>query len=411
MRLATSSSVKEPTHTEVMDAYSRRTVLRLTVATALAGANAFVIFATAAIVGAVIAPSSELVTLPISIYVVGLVCGTLPVGVIARRYGRRASFQVGCLFGAACGFLAAHAIVARSFHVYCLATFCGGLYSAVSQSYRFAAADEVSAPLRAKAISYVFVGGVAAGFIGPQLVQTTMGIWPEYAFAASYIGQGIVALLALFVVSSVKPSPAKPLEELESPRSILAISREPRFIAAVVCGSVAFGGMNLLMTSAPLAMKLCGLSLTQSNYGIQWHAVAMYLPSFVTGSLITRYGPERIAAVGLSLIGLTALVDMAGTTIVHFWLGLVILGVGWNFAYIGASTMIATSSRRADRNKAQAFNDFFVFGTMAVGSFSSGAVLISQGWSAVNLLLVGPVIFAVGCLIITQVMNRRQLAG
>jgi MFS family permease len=272
------------------EATLRGNVLRLATATALGGANSTVIFATGSIIGAEIAPDPALATLPLSMFVVGLATGTLPTGWVSRAYGRRVAFFIGCLLGALCGALATVAISTGAFALFCAATFCGGLYAAVVQSYRFAAADGASASFRAKAVAWVLTGGIFAGIVGPQLVQWTMNLSP-HLFAASYVGQGAVALLAIFVIAGVhapRPAPA----DLHGGRPLSKIVLRSDFLIAALCGVVSYALMNFVMISAPLAMRMCGHSLTDSNLGIQWHVIAMYGPSFVTGSLIARFAPS-----------------------------------------------------------------------------------------------------------------------
>ncbi|HEY3890604.1 MAG TPA: MFS transporter [Bradyrhizobium sp.] len=388
------------------DARARSNVVRLAAAQALTGANSAVIFATGSIVGATLAPDVSFATVPISMYVVGLAAGTLPTGAISRRYGRRVAFIIGTGCGVATGLLAAFAILHGSFALFCCATFLGGLYGAVSQSYRFAAADGASAEYRPKAVSWVMAGGVFAGVLGPQLVQWTMDIWSPYLFAFSFVMQATVALLAMAVLAGIDaPRPAP--SDLHRGRPLLRIVRQPRFIAAALCGAIAYPMMNLVMTSAPLAMKMCGLSLSDSNFGIQWHIVAMYGPSFFTGSLIARFGAPRMVAFGLLLEASAATVGLTGVTAMHFWATLMVLGVGWNFSFVGASALVLETHRPQERNKVQAFNDFVVFGMMAVGSFSSGQLLASYGWSAVNLVVYPPVLLGLTVLTLTSFARRR----
>src|SRR5665213_2966733 len=321
------------------DARARSSVVRLAAAQALTGASSAVIFATGSIVGASVAPDMSLATVPLSMYVVGLAAGTLPTGAISRAYGRRTAFIIGTGCGVATGLLGSYAILHASFALFCCATFLGGLYGAVSQSYRFAAADGASAAYRPKAVSWVMAGGVFAGVLGPQLVQWTMDIWPPYLFAFSFVVQAMVALVAMAVLSGVDaPRPAP--SDLHGGRPLSEIVRQPRFMAAALCGIVSYPMMNLVMTSAPLAMKMCGLSVSDSNFGIQWHIVAMYGPSFFTGSLIARFGAPRIVAVGLLLEASAATVGLTGITAMHFWATLFILGVGWNFSFVGASAPV-----------------------------------------------------------------------
>jgi MFS family permease len=388
------------------DARARRNVARLAAAQALTGANSAVIFATGAIVGATIAPDVAFATVPISVYVVGLAAGTLPTGAISRRYGRRAAFIIGTGCGVLTGLLGSWAILHGSFWLFCAATFLGGLYGAVAQSYRFAAADGASVAFRPRAVSWVMAGGIFAGLLGPQLVQWTMAFWQPYLFAVSYLVQAAVAVIAMAILAGVDlPKPAA--ADLHAGRPLLAIVRQPRFIAAALCGTVAYPVMNLVMTSAPLAMKMCGLTVSDSNFGLQWHIVAMYGPSFFTGSLIARFGAPAIVALGLALEAVAAMIGLSGLTAPHFWATLIVLGMGWNFGFVGASALVLETHTSAERNKVQAFNDFVIFGMMAIGSFSSGQLLANFGWSAVNLVVFPPVLLGLGVLALTWHTKRR----
>jgi predicted MFS family arabinose efflux permease len=200
-----------------------------------------------------------------------------------------------------------------------------------------------------------------------------------------------------------RPAPA----ELHGGRPLREIVRQPRFIAAALCGIIAYPMMNMVMTSAPLAMKMCGLSVSDSNFGIQWHIVAMYGPSFFTGSLIARFGAQRIVATGLLLEAIAATIGLTGITAMHFWATLIVLGLGWNFGFVGASALVLETHRPQEKNKVQAFNDFLVFGMMAVGSFSSGQLLANFGWSAVNLVVYPPVLLGLVVLIFASFARRR----
>jgi MFS family permease len=391
------------------DARARSNVLRLAAAQAMTGANSAVISATGAIVGATLAPDISLATVPISMYVVGMAAGTLPTGAISRAYGRRVAFIIGTGCGVATGLLGSFAILHGSFALFCCATFIGGLYGSVAQSYRFAAADGAGAQFRAKAVSWVMAGGVFAGVLGPQLVQWTMDIWPPYLFAFSFVVQAIVALVAMAVLAGVDAPKPGPLD-FHLGRPLFEIVRQPRFIAAAICGIISYPIMNLVMTSAPLAMKMCGLGVSDSNTAIQWHIVAMYAPSFFTGSLITRFGAPKIVATGLLLEAVAATIGLSGITVLHFWGNLIILGIGWNFGFVGASALVLETHRPQERNKVQAFNDFLIFGTMALGSFSSGQLLAHFGWSAVNLVVYPPVLLGLTVLMLASLARRRRRA-
>src|SRR3954466_9006020 len=389
------------------DARVRANVVRLAAAQALTGAYSAVIFATGSIVGGTLAPDMSFATVPISMYVLGLAAGTLPTGAISRRFGRRWAFIVGTGCGPLTGLLGSFAILHASFALFCVATFLGGLYGAVAQSYRFAAADGASAAYRPKAVSWVMAGGVFARVLGPQLVQWTMDVWQPYLFAFSFLVQAAVALIAMGIVAGVdlpKPAPA----DLHGGRPLFEIVRQPRFIAAALCGTIAYPVMNLVMTSAPLAMQMCGLTVSDSNFGLQWHIVAMYGPSFFTGSLIARFGAPAIVALGLILEAAGASIGLSGITAMHFWATLFVLGVGWNFAFVGASALVLETHRAQERNKVQAFNDFLVFGMMAIGSFSSGQLLANFGWSAVNMVVFPPVILGLAVLSFASFARRRR---
>jgi MFS family permease len=375
--------------------HERGNVVRLAVAQALAGANSTVVYATGAILGEMLAPSKALATLPISIFVVGMAACTLPAGRIAQRHGRRAAFLAGTVCGVLVGLLAALAVVLGSFWLFCLATFFGGAYAAVVLSFRFAAADCARTERRPRALSAVMAGGVAAGVIGPQLVTATMNLWPPHMFAATFLAQAAVAVLSAFVLLGVRlPAPAA-ASGTAGGRPLGAIARQPRFVIAVVCGVVSYLLMNFLMTAAPLAMHICGLPQEASNLGLQWHVIAMYAPSFFTGRLITRFGAPRVVAAGLALTAASAAVGLTGVDVAHFWVTLILLGLGWNFGFVGASAMVLECHAPEEKARVQSLNDFVVFGTMAVGSFLSGGLLTSYGWNTVLWLSFAPLALAV----------------
>ncbi len=390
---------------ERVDRRSRANVARLAAAQALAGANATVVYATGAIVGNSLAPSAAMATLPISVFVVGMALGTLPAGWLARVHGRRAAFMAGALCGCLAGLLGAVALLLQSLTAFCAATLLAGLYGSVVQSFRFAAADGASAAFRPRAVSWVMAGGVFAGVLGPQLVTWTMDLWSPHVFVVSYLAQAVVALVAMAVLAGVD-LPAIPAADVARGRPMAEIIRQPPFQMAVVCGVVSYMLMNLVMTSAPLAMRMCGLPLASSNLAIEWHVVAMYAPSFFTGGLIARFGARRMAAIGLVLLGGAGLCGLLGITTLHFIAGMVLLGVGWNFSFVGASALVLDTHRPEERNRVQSFNDFLIFGTMAVGSFSSGGLLTGYGWAAVNWVVFPPVVLALAFLAMPSLRRR-----
>src|SRR5262245_6731434 len=366
------------------DRLARKNALVLAIAQALAGGNNTVLVATGGIVGAMIAPDKGLATLPISVYVLGLWIGALPVGWLARRYGRRTTFQIGTLCGVATGLICFAAVMRGSFLLFNVGAVVSGLYAAAHNAYRFAAADTASDAFKPRAISWVLIGGIVAGFVGPQIVILTKDQIPAVLFAATYLAQALLAVLAGGVLMFVNiPVPPRRQPEGEG-RPLLEIARQPRFVVAVACGVASYSMMNLVMTSAPLAMVMCNHSVTDATLGLQWHVLGMFVPSFITGTLISRFGIERVIAAGFALLIASAIISLTGISIWHFWVALVLLGVGWNFGFIGATALVTQCHRPNERNRVQAFNDFLVFGSMAIGSFSSGKLLHAAGWSAVN---------------------------
>ena len=383
-------------------------VLRLAIAQALSGANTTVVYATAAIIGHLLAPRPGMATLPISVFVIGMALSTLPVGAVARKHGRHAAFFLGNGCGVVSGLLASLALVQASFVLFCIAMLFGGAYAAVVLTFRFAAAECVPAADKPRALSLVLAGGVFAGVLGPQLVTATMNQWPPHAYAATYLCAAAVSVLSALVLRGVRfaGGPATPAAVGATPsappatsRPIRDVVRQPRFVVAMLCGVVSYMLMNFMMTSAPLAMELCGLPREYSNYGIELHVVAMYLPSFFTGRLIARFGETPIVLAGLALTAAAALVGMSGQTVAHFWVALALLGVGWNFGFLGASAMVLQCHTPQEGPRVQSINDFVVFGTMVIGSFASGSLLSAYGWSTVAALTLPPVVVAAAALL------------
>ncbi len=402
------SAIAEPSAAFVDDRLAKRNALVLAVAQALASSNNAIIVSTGGIVGAVLAPDRTLATLSTSMLVVGMWLGTLPVGMLAARYGRRFALQAGTVAGILSGLISCIAVLHGSFALFCLGAFCGGFYASGHQSYRFAAADTASAAFRPKAIAWVLVGGVVAAFIGANLIIATKDLWPPYLFAATYIGQSVLALLAGATLSFLKfPKSSSAAKVAAVGRPLTEIVRQPRFVIAVVCGVAAYALMNLMMTSAPLAMVDCGHSVTNAMLGTQWHMLGMFAPSFITGHLIARFGVERIVLTGLALTFLSAVVGFSGTSVGHFWAAVTLIGIGWNFAFIGATTIVTQCHRPHERYRVQSFNDFLIFGSMTISSFASGALLAQVGWIAVNTVVFPPVLLASVLLIWLTLRERR----
>ena len=380
---------------------SNPNVWRLTIAQALSGANSVVVYATGAIIGNMLAPSASLATLPITVFVIGMALATLPIGMVGRRWGRTAAFMIGNACGTVMGLLSAYALTVGSFVLFCAAMLFGGAYAAVVLTFRFAAAECVDQAQRPKALSTVLAGGVVAGVLGPQLVNGTMSMSGQ-AYVVTYLAAAIVAVLSALVLIGVRFNRPVPRPAALPAGDVFEIVRQPRFIIAMLCGVVSYMMMNFMMTSAPLAMDLCGIARTHSNTGIEMHVIAMYAPSFFTGRLISRFGAPSIIQCGLLLIGLAALVGISGMSIGHFWLALILLGIGWNFGFLGASALVLTCHAPEDGPRVQAINDFMIFGTMVVGSFLSGGLLDAFGWTVVSGLILPPVLIAMAGLVWLQ---------
>jgi MFS family permease len=391
-----------PTTEAADDRLAKHNALVLAAAQALAGGNNTVIVATGGIAGSILAPDPALATLPISVMVIGIWAGTLPIGFLAGTFGRRFALQTGSVFGVLSGIVSSLAMLQGSFLLLLLGTLCGGLYAAAHQSYRFAATDTASTHFRAKAVSWVLAGGILAGVIGPQLVILTKDAWPPYLFAATYLAQSTCALLAGILLTLLKIPKLAAARSFAGGRPLSKIVCEPRFIVAVACGLASYSMMNLVMTSAPLAMVMCHYSVGQAALGIQWHVIAMYGPSFFTGPLILRFGLRTM------LIAAAAAVGYSGIGLWNFWVSLVLLGVGWNFAFIGATTLVTECHGPQERTKVQAINDFLIFGSMAIASLSSGALLARYGWATVTELVFPVILMAVVLLTWGTFMRRPE---
>ncbi len=365
------------------DGRAKKNVLILFIAQALYGGGTSIMITLGGLVGHQLAVDKGLATLPITTFVLGTALMTVPASMYMKLVGRRLGFMTGAAFGVASGALATYAIFQNSFWLFCLGTFLGGTYQASSMYYRFAATDTASDGFKAKAISWVLAGGIVAAFLGPQLVIYTKALFSPVLFAGSYASATMLSLLALAVVSFIDIPKPSAEQHLEAARPLGTIMRQPRLLIAMFCGMVSFGIMNFVMTATPLAMVACGLTVDDAAFVIQWHIVAMFAPSFFTGHLINKFGKERVIGLGLILLAGCGVVALSGIDLTHFWFALVLLGLGWNFGFVGATALVTDCYRPSERNKVQAANDLCVFGMVAFASFSSGKLLHLVGWDAV----------------------------
>lgn len=354
---------------------------------ALFSSNSVVIITTGGLIGSVLSPTLSLATLPVSCFVIGMALSTVPASLLMGRIGRRPGFITGAAIGGIAALLAAYAIYERSFVLFCLSLMLSGVYQAFGQYYRFAATDTASEQFKAKAISWVMIGGIVAAFIGPAVVMLTKDLMSPVTFVGCYLASAALAAIAMLVLAflDIPHVPAK--KGAPSGRPLKVILKQPRLVVAIIAGMMSFGMMNFVMTSTPIAMVDCGLSFDAAAWVIQWHVLAMYVPSFFTGGLINRFGPMRMVALGMVLLGAAGVSALLGVNFGNFAVSLVLLGVGWNFSFLGATTMVTNYYHPAERSKVQAVNDFAVFTTVALSSLSSGTLLSLFGWNAVALSL------------------------
>jgi predicted MFS family arabinose efflux permease len=368
---------------EFDDIRARRNAIVLAVAQALYASGSVVIAATAGLVGVGLAPSKAWATLPVSTYVLGTMITTIPAALLMGRIGRKPGFMIGAGVGAAAGLLSVYAIYVASFTLFSLSTALHGVFQASSGYFRFAAADTASPEFRPRAISWVLIGGIAAALFGTLLVMHTANLLAPLIFAGCYIATTALAIATIGALAFLD-LPRDHRVVVGAGRPLPEILRQPRLVVAILCGMMATGVMNLMMTATPIAMVDCGFTVDDSSWVIQWHVLAMFVPSFFTGTLISRYGAERISLAGLAILAGAGLAAIFGIRFENFAAALILLGLGWNFAFIGATSMVAECYRSAERSRVQAVNDFAIFVTVAIASLLSGKLLDSSGWSAVN---------------------------
>jgi MFS family permease len=371
----------------------KKNVLLLACCQALLLTNAVTLISIGALAGYALAEDKRLATLPQAAYVVGALLGTMPASMWMRRVGRRNGFLTGGLFALAGSTIATYAMVASSLALLCVGTVLLGVYNAFGQYYRFAAADASHKDFKARAISYVLAGGLVGGIVGPEISKFTRGI-AHPTYTASYASLFLFALLAMAIVSRLRiPSahdtvahgPARPLREIAS---------QPVFFVAAGVAALGYGTMNLLMTATPLAMGFCGLGYDASATVISSHVVAMFAPSFFTGHLIKRFGVLQVMTAGVACMLGCIGVALSGQMLTHFWWALVLLGIGWNFMYIGGTTLLTEAYRPAEKAKAQGVNEITVFAVQAVSAFSSGVLVNTEGWRTLNFVALPLVVVA-----------------
>ena len=362
------------------------------------------IFVLGGLAGQSLASNPCFATLPISLIVLGSMLSAQPMAWLMQSFGRRAGFFLGALGGAMGGAVGAYGLYLGSFPVFLMGSLFTGIYMSAHNFYRFAATDTASEAFRPKAISYVMAGGLASALIGPQLVKLTADamVVPFMGTYLAVIGVNLVGALLFFFLRI--PRPPVPDENSPKGRTRWELLTTPRIAVAVICAMVSYALMNLVMTSTPLAVVGCGFDKANAADIVSAHVLAMYAPSFFTGHLIARFGVERIVALGLSLLAAAGAVALAGVQLENFFIALVLLGLGWNFGFIGATAMLAGAHRPEERGRVQGMNDALVFGCVTLASLSSGGLMncaggtAQQGWTAVNLAMIPFLVAAFGAL-------------
>jgi MFS family permease len=389
---------------------SKRTILLLAVAQALYSSCIITVFATAGLVGLNIAPSPALATLPVTTFVLGAMFTTIPASLLMQRLGRKPIFQMGAGVSILGALLAVYSIITSNFAAFCFATALQGVFQATSGFYRFAAAEAADDDSKSIAISWVLTGGVVAAIAGTLISNYSSDLIAPYTFAGSYAAAAILAACNIAVISRLSiPKPTAATIGGEA-RSWPELLRQPKLITAMASAMVAYALMNLMMTAAPVAMIGCGFTKADASWVIQWHVLAMFVPSFFTGQLIKRFGASKITGLGMLLLMGAAGAGLAGITFGHFAVALIILGLGWNFGFIGGTTLLTESYRPSERGKVQAANDFGISILMVIASSSSGFILADWGWHAVPMAIFPPAGIALAMLAWLMMSEPKQQA-
>jgi len=386
----------------------RKNIWLLSLCQAVMMTGSSLLITSSAVVGAMLTDDRSLATLPLALQFLSTMLTTIPASFIMRRWGRRTGFQLGALIGAAGGALAAWAITRGDFWLFSAGTSLVGVFNGFGIYFRFAAVDAAPDFYKGRAISYVMAGGVVAAFAGPNLANWARDAIPAASFAGSYAVLVVLYVLAMLALAGVRIPREPAVARHETGRPLMVIAFQPVFLVALIGAMLGYGIMTLVMTATPLAMQVCALPFATSAFVIQWHVFAMFAPSFFTGALIRRFGVLNIMFTGaLCYIG-TVVINLNGVTVNHFWTALFLLGIGWNFLFIGGTTLLTEAYRPEEKAKTQALNDFMIFTTVSLSSLSAGMLQYHYGWQAVNwgvMPLVAVILLAIAAL-----MWRRRVA-
>lgn len=394
----------------------KRNVPLYAIAQALMMSGTSLMVSTAALVGFALAEDKALATLPLAAQHLAITLTSIPASLIMEKIGRRAGFMSATVFGLSGAALATWAVINGSFWMFVVAAMLIGCFSGFGNYYRFAAADLVETSQKARAISWVMAGGVAAAVIGPNLANLTRDSVASTPFAGSFAAMSVLYVLtwlAMWFIADAPPKAKNSIqedsasEELE-PRPVSQLISQPRYIVAVVAAMLGYGVMSLVMTSTPLAMHHHNHQFSDTAFVIQWHVLGMFVPSFFTGKIIASWGVLRVMIIG-ALAGLACVaINLAGTSIWHFWLALVLLGISWNFLYIGGTTMLTETYRPSERAKAQGINDFAIFAIVALSSLSAGYLHHNFGWQSVNLGVIPLLLIILASIFCLTLLDRKR---
>jgi MFS family permease len=390
---------------------AKRNVAVLICAQAILGSQMPMIFIVGGLAGQSLASNVCFATLPISMIVLGSMLTASPLSNLMQKFGRKFGFFIGALGGLTGGIIGAIGLATGSFFIFLMGSFFTGIYMSAQGFYRFAATDTATKSFRPKAISYVMAGGLASAIIGPQIVKVTTEAM-VIPFLGTYVAVVILNFLGSFLFLLLKiPKLEKKNIYAPNERSHKELVSTPRVAVAMICAMVSYAMMNLVMTSTPLAVVGCGYSPSDAANVVSAHVIAMFLPSFFTGHLIARYGEELIVGIGLFLLAFAGVVALSGAQLENFFLALIFIGLGWNFGFIGATTMLTNSHSEAERGRVQGMNDLFVFGGVTLASFSSGGLMNCTGgdhlagWTSVNLAIF-PMLLIAGVTLIWLMKNK-----
>ncbi len=359
--------------------------------------------------GQILSDDLAYATLPMAILMSATMLMATPASMLMSKIGRRGGFTIGQILGILGALLGAFTLLyAKSFGLLCLSSYLIGSHQSFWQQSRFAVADATTTEERPRAISYVLTGGVLAALVGPELAKLTVDLFSPILYAGSYLGFCVLNFLSIIALQFLKLPKPSHTSNFSGGRPMAEIVRQPTFVIALMAGMISYGLMVLVMTATPLSMQICGYSFSDTAFIIQWHVLAMYAPGFITGKLIKKFGVTMVIMAGALLTLLSMASSISGLNILNFWFSLVFIGVGWNFMFIGGTTLLTETYKPEERAKVQGLNDTLVFGMAAVASFSSGALLSWFGWNAVNFAVAAP---ATILLISAFLLRKKRHAG